>query len=221
MKLNKVFTSLAMVMTILVAGCNNYEPEPAGLLEIASKANGQKPGTSGSAQDSPVPMGTAADFAVLAATTVTNDGESVITGDLGVSPGTAITGFQQEPANNIMGPGTVTAGLGLVNGTIYASGPVAAQAHADAVVAYDYLVAQTPDYIYSGVSQLDGVTFTPGVYNFAPSANLLVGGTMYLDFQGNNDALFIFQTGSTLVTMAGSKVVALNTGNTDCTGANV
>ncbi|RPI04387.1 MAG: DUF3494 domain-containing protein [Ignavibacteriae bacterium] len=170
---------------------------------------------------SSVPLGSVSTFTVLGATTVTNDGASLITGNLGVSPGTAITGFQPIPLNSIMGPGTVTAGLGIVNGTIYAGGPVAAQAHNDAVIAYNYLVAQVPNTIYSGVTQLDGLTFTPGVYNFAPSANLQVNGTLYLDFQGNSDALFIFQTGSTLVTMAGSNVIAINTNSQTCSGSNV
>ncbi|MHB9143079.1 MAG: post-COAP-1 domain-containing protein, partial [Paludibacter sp.] len=106
-------------------------------------------------------------------------------------------------------------------GTIYAGGPVAAQAHIDAVIAYNYLVAQVPLTIYSGVTQLNGMTFTPGIYNFAPSANLQVNGTVYLDFQGNNDALFIFQFGTTLVTMAGSNVIAINNNTDSCSGSNV
>jgi len=168
-----------------------------------------------------VTTGGASTFAVLAGTTVTNDGASVITGDIGVSPGSALTGFQQSPYNSISGPGTVTPGLGLVTGTIYASGPVAAQAHNDAVTTYNYLVAQVADTTYSGVTQLNGLTFTPGVYSFAPSANLQVNGVVYLDFQGNSDAQFIFQMGSTLVTMAGSNVIALNNNNQTCAGPNV
>ena len=59
---------------------------------------------------------------------------------------------------------------GLVSGTIYAGGPVAAQAHNDAQIAYNYLVAQVPDTIpYADVYQLDGRTFTPGIYNFPTS----------------------------------------------------
>ena len=168
-----------------------------------------------------MPAGGATTFAVLAGTTITNDGASLITGDIGVSPGSALTGFQQTPFNSISGSGTVTPGLGLVTGTIYASGPVAAQAHNDAVTTYNYLVAQAPDTTYSGVTQLNGLTFTPGVYSFAPSANLQVNGTVYLDFQGNPDATFIFQMGSTLVTMTGSNVIALNNNNQTCSGANV
>ncbi len=222
MKTKKLLTNLAIAMVVLIAGCKNDEPLPANSAAGASKASGLINAKDGNvAGRLQATLVTASNFAVLAGTTVTNDGASLITGDLGVSPGTAITGFQPAPLNTIMGPGTVTAGLGIVNGTIYAAGPVAAQAHNDAVTAYNFLVAQTPNTIYSGVTQLNGLTFTPGVYSFAPSANLQVNGTVYLDFQGNNDALFIFQMGTTLVTMAGSKVIALNNNTTACTGSNV
>lgn len=170
----------------------------------------------------PADLGGASSFAVLGGTTVTNAAASQITGDLGVSPGTAITGFQQPPANTISGPGTVTGGQGLVSGTIFAGGPVAAQAHNDATIAYNYLMDQTPDTTYLGVTQLDGMRFTPGVYLFDTSANLQVNGNVYLDFQGDPDAVFIFQTGTTLVTMAGSKVIVENNPNSDtCSGTNV
>jgi len=168
-----------------------------------------------------VPLGSVSTFTVLGATTVTNAGPSLLNGNLGVSPGTAITGFQPAPLNTIAGPGTVTAGLGIVKGTIYAGGPVAAQAHNDAVIMYNSLVGQVPDTTYSGVTQLNGLTFTPGVYRFAPSANLQVNGTLYLDFQGNSNAQFIFQMGTTLVTMAGSNVIAINNNNQTCSSSNV
>jgi hypothetical protein len=214
MKTKKFLTTFIIASAVLMAGCNKDEMTPVKDEIIPSGANQKSahinlPGLSTSS------------FAVLAGTTITNDGESLIIGDIAVSPGTAITGFQPEPFNTIMGPGTVTPGLGIVEGTIYAGGPVAAQAHYDAVIAYNYLASQVPDTIFDGVSQLDGMTFTPGVYRFAPSANLQVNGTMYLDFQGNSDAQFIFQLGTTLVTMTGSNVVALNNNNADCNGANV
>ncbi len=219
MKMNKLLTSATIIAFVLMAGCQQNE-----LSSENSKANQFKSGDVSSNQivtQTTVPnLGSASTFAVLGGTTVTNAGASVITGDAGVSPGTALTGFDLT-ANTIVGPGTVTAGLGLVSGTIYAGGPVAAQAHNDAVLAYNYLVAQVPNTTYSGVTQLDGMTFTPGVYKFDPSANLQVGGTLYLDFQGNSDALFIFQTGTTLVTMTNSNVIPLNPGSSTCSGSNV
>ena len=214
MKTNRALVTLTVIGLVLFSGCNKdnelgYEPN--------SNSNPFK-----SAALSTVPLGSASTFGVLGGTTVTNAEESIINGDLGVSPGTAITGFQPEPINTIEGPGTVTAGLGLVSGTIYASGPVAVQAQVDATIAYNYLIAQVPGTIMGDVYQLDGQTFTPGIYNFPTSANLQVNGQLILDFQGDSNALFIFQLGTTLVTMSNSNVVAINTGNTtDCIGSNV
>lgn len=216
--MNNLVGTLAIAWVVLMTGCQPDEVAPTNAVATPSKSGVLSNARISSAS---VPLGSVSTFAVLAATTVTNDGESVITGNLGVSPGSAITGFQPIPFNTISGPGTVTSGLGIVNGTIYAGGPVAAQAHNDAVVAYDYLMAQEPDTTYAGVTQLDGITFTPGVYSFAPSANLLVNGTVYLDFQGNSEAVFIFQTASTLVTMTGSNVIALNNNDQTCVGPNV
>ena len=216
MNLKKLLTTFAVVTAVLMSGCNkdefmrnefipaNSDPDFIQNLEMAT-----------------VPLGSASTFAVLAGTTVTNASASVIAGDLGVSPGTAITGFQPAPLNTIAGPGTVTAGLGLVSGTIYAGGPVAAQAHNDAVIAYNYLVAQVPGTIFGDVYQLDGQTLTPGIYKFPSSANLMVNGTLTLDFQGNSNALFIFQLGSTLVTMADSRIIGINNPDQTCTGSNV
>src|SRR5271157_4672633 len=105
---------------------------------------------------SAVNLGTAGNFGVLGATTVTNTGASQITGDLAVSPGTAVTGFPP----------------GLVSGTIYAGDTVAAQAQTDALTAYNALLAQAPTTTYpDAVIQLDGLTLTPGVYNFPSAAH--------------------------------------------------
>ncbi|MGI5211512.1 ice-binding family protein [Plantactinospora sp. CA-290183] len=65
---------------------------------------------SASAATPPVPLGSAADFAVLAGTTVTNAGASVINGDIGVSPGTAVTGFPPGQLNGDVHDGTLDVG---------------------------------------------------------------------------------------------------------------
>jgi hypothetical protein len=149
---------------------------------------------------------TAGSFAVLGASTVTNDGATFVTGDLGVSPGTAITGFDPFPANVLVNvpPGTVSAGGGLVNGgSIHAGGVVAAQAHADAAVTYLDLQGRTCDVTHPAVAQLGELTLSPGVHCFPTSAN--VTGTLTLS--GNADDVWIFQIGSTLVAAPSSAVV--------------
>ena len=82
-----------------------------------------------SAAQAPVGLGTAAPFAVLAGSTVTNTGLSVISGDLGVSPGTAITGFP---------PGVV------IDGTVHDADAVALQAQNDLTTAYNDAAGRTP-----------------------------------------------------------------------------
>ncbi len=216
MKTNKALITLAVVSLAIFSSCSKDN-------ELGKDPNSNmNPLSSKAAALSTVPLGSASTFGVLGGTTITNAEASIINGDLGVSPGTAITGFQPEPINTIEGPGTVTAGLGLVSGTIYASGPFAVQAQVDAAIAYNYLIDQEPGTIMGDVYQLDGQTFTPGIYNFPTSANLQVNGELILDFQGDNNALFIFQLGTTLVTMSNSNIIAINTGNeTDCVGSNV
>jgi len=203
------------LIVLLFAGCQMDPSDQALSREVSSAA---------AVVASSVDLGSASTFAVMGYAGVTNVGASVITGDLGVGPGAAsATGFNLTPGvNRIEGPGIlgVTDGLGVVTGTIYAGGPVAEQAQADAQAAYNYLVAQVPGTILGDVYQLDGVTFTPGIYKFPSSANLQVNGTLTLNFQGDPNALFIFQLGSTLVTMAGSNVVAINTGSSSSAGVS-
>jgi hypothetical protein len=140
-----------------------------------------------------VNLGSADPFAVLAGTTVTNTGPSIVDGDLGVWPGTSITGFPP----------------GIVNGTVDDSDAVAMQAQSDLTTAYNYTVAQACGNNLTG-QNLGGLTLTPGVYCFASSAQLT--GTLTLDAQGDPNAVFLIQIGSTLTTASASSVVFVDGG---------
>lgn len=145
------------------------------------------------AQTAPA-LGSAQSFAVLGGSTVTNTGTSVITGDLGVSPGSAVTGFP---------PGLV------VSGTIHAADAVALAAQTSVTTAYNALAAQGCTSDLTG-QDLGGKTLTPGVYCFSSSAQLT--GTLVLNPLGNPNAVFVFKIGSTLTTASNSLVLVSSPG---------
>jgi hypothetical protein len=146
---------------------------------------------SGAVAQLAINLGTAASFGVLGSSTVTNTGYTVINGNLGVSPGTAITGF----------------GPGVVNGTTYSAGAVAAQAQADALTAYNVLAGEASTQNLTG-QNLGGLTLGPGVYHYDAAA--LLTGTLTLDASNNPNARFHFQFGSTLTAEIASQVTLLN-----------
>jgi type VI secretion system secreted protein VgrG len=132
-------------------------------------------------------------FSVLGGSTVTNTSTpTIVTGNLGVSPGSAVTGFP---------PGIVT------GGTIHAADAVAAQAQSDLTTVYNNLANAACNTDLTG-QNLGGLTLTPGVYCFSTSAQLT--GTLTLDAQGNSNAVFIFKIGSTLTTASASSVLLIN-----------
>lgn len=138
-----------------------------------------------------IDLGTASDFSVLAGTTVTNTGDSVLNGSVGVSPGTAITGFP---------PGAAA--------TVQAGTPQAADAQLALTAAYlDALGRPLNETV---TADLTGLTLVGGVYAGPAKAALSLPGTLTLDGEGDPNSVFIFQTDSTLITGPGSTVSLIN-----------
>lgn len=139
-------------------------------------------------------LGSAASFVGLAHETFTNTGSGVYVGDVGVSPGTSVTGFP---------PGSVH------HGEIHIADGVAEQAQIDATAAYTALAGQDCTANLTG-QDLGGMTLEPGVYCFNSSAQLT--GALVLDALNDPLAVWVFKIGSTLTTASGSSVSVINGG---------
>jgi uncharacterized protein with beta-barrel porin domain len=148
-------------------------------------------------------LGTAASFGILAGSTVTNTGPSVINGNVGIYPGTACTGFDISA----IPPCSLPAGAGHVNGTIHAADGVAQQAQSDNTTAYNVLASRPITADLTG-QNLGNRTLTAGVYGFNTSAQMT--GALVLDGQGNPNSVFIFKIGSTLTTASASSILLIN-----------
>jgi Ice-binding-like len=137
----------------------------------------------------PPDLGTAADYAIVANTTITNTGVSVIAGNLA-----------------LVGPSATGMG-GVVTGRSDIGNAAAARAEGDVLSAHHDATGAGPVTEMSGVD-LGGRTLGPGVYHFGSSAAL--HGTLTLDGQGASNPTFIFQIGSTLTTGTGARVRLTN-----------
>ncbi len=190
MKATKRTLALAALTTLAVGACSSSHPPTAAP-------------TSGVSDDVQITLGTGKTFAVLAALTVTNTGPTTVHGDLGIvrraglGLGLELTGFP---------PGLVAGGM------TYAGDPVALQAQTDLTATYTTLAGEAPTKDLTG-QDLGGMTLTAGVYHFSSSAQLT--GALTLDAEGDPNAVFVFQIGSTLTTASNSSVLVVNGGN-DC-----
>lgn len=168
-------------------------PFAASLVILALVVMMAAPASSMAAEPT-VPLGTTSRFAILAGTTITNIGATVISGDaggdIGVSPGSAITGFPP----------------GILSGARHSNDAIAIQAMTDWVTAYNNAVGR-PVTAITGVD-LGGLTLGPGVYT--SNGALSITGTLTLDAGGDPEAVFIFKSDSTLTANSGSVVNLIN-----------
>jgi ice-binding like protein len=202
-------------LAVLCAACGSAPDAPAGAstgppggqaratLSAGSPSSGASTdagsapdaGSSPDALAAAPSLGSASAFAVLGASTVTCTNLSSVTGDVGVSPGTAITGFAPSCA---------------ITGTVHAGDAVAAQAHADLATAYGALGAAACEHNLTG-QDLGGQTLAPGVYCFNTTVGLT--GALTLDGGGDSHATWIFQIGTAITTGTSSSVVMAGGGN--------
>ena len=131
---------------------------------------------------------------MLGASTVTNTGATTLQGNLGVFPGTAITGLASIS----------------INGTVHQNDAVAQQAQADALGAFNFFARLPSTRNLTGQDLGSVGTLQPGVYRFGASAQLT--GTLTLDALNDPDALFVFQIGRALTTASSSVVNVINGG---------
>jgi len=138
----------------------------------------------------PVDLGSADTFAILAGSTVSNTGPSIVTGDLGVSPGTEVIGFPPGILNGVMFTGVDSA---------------AGQAKLDLTTAFTDAAGRSVGPV-SLPGNLSGLTLFPGLYTNSTSV-MLSAGNVTLDALGDANAVFLFQMGSTLTTESSTQVV--------------
>ncbi len=141
-----------------------------------------------------VELGTTAAFAVLSGSAITNTGTTTIDGDAGGNIG-------MSPGTEFIGQASVT-----LSGTANIADAAASVAKDDLVTAYNDAAGRTPTTAIA--ADLGGMTLTAGVYNSASSIG--INGNLILDAQGDPEAVFIFQAGSTLITSAGSHIELIN-----------
>jgi hypothetical protein len=137
----------------------------------------------------PVGLGSAASFSVLAGSTVTNTGPTTMFGDLGLSPGSSVTGAPH------------------VLGQTHVDDAVAIEAKNALTTAYNDAASRPSN--GSAGTDLAGQVFLPGIRT-ASSSLLLSSGSVTLDAQGNPNAVFIFQIGTTLITGSNTTVALVN-----------
>ena len=151
--------------------------------------------TMGMVAQSTVNLGTTSGFAVLAGSTITNTGTTIINGSVGGSVG--------------LSPGTVFSGQTstTISGSINLADAIAIQAKADLVIAYNDAEGRVP--VTRIPTELGGTTLTPGTYDSA-DGTFQITGTLTLDAKGDPDGVFVFKTASTLITASSSNINLLN-----------
>lgn len=180
MKSKNLLSTFVIASLVIFASCNKDEDQTTNPIVIPVQTTVQ----------AAVSLADASNFAILAGSEVTNTGATVVTGDIGLSPGTSIGGFPP----------------GILNGTQHIDDAVAKQAKLDIVDAYNNVAARTSPEAVTLSGNIGGLTLTPGLY-FSTSSLAISSGDLTFDAKGNSNAVFIIQIASALTTTSDRKVI--------------
>lgn len=180
MKNRKPIIIVALASVILFVGCKKDETNPSNPTSIPIQNTVQ----------ANVFLGGTSAIAILAGTAITSTGATVITGDMGLSPGSSVGGFPP----------------GILNGVLHINDNSATQAKLDLTAAYNDAAGRTSTDIVTLSGNIGGLTLTPGLYK-STSSLAISSGDLTFDAKGNANAVFIIQIASTLTTTSGRKVI--------------
>jgi hypothetical protein len=183
--MKKPFMILAVVSVVLIAACKKDKNEPAaptGTTPVVIPLQ--------TTVQAAVSLAGAANFAILAGSSVTNTGATNVTGDLGLSPGSSIGGFPP----------------GILVGTQHINDVTANQAKLDLTASYNDAAGRTATDMVTLSGNIGGLTLTPGLYK-STSSLAISSGDLTFDAKGNANAVFIIQIASTLTTTSGRQVI--------------
>lgn len=176
MKTKKPLITLAFASLILLVSCKKDEPNTTNIPEQ-------------SVAQPMVSLSSCSTLAILAGSAITNTGATVITGNMGLSPGSSVGGFPP----------------GILNGILHVNTTIATQAKLDLTAAYNDAAGRTSTDVVSLSGNIGGLTLTPGLYK-STSSLAISSGDLTFDALGNANAIFIIQIASTLTTTSGRKV---------------
>jgi hypothetical protein len=184
MKTKKLLTTLAIASVVLIIGCKKDDTtpttNPSNPIVIPLQTTAQ----------ATVSLAGSSNLAILAGAAISNTGATIITGDLGLSPGSSVGGFPP----------------GILNGTKHINDNIAVQAKLDLTAAYNDAAGRTCTDIVTLSGNIGGLTLTPGLYK-STSSLAVSSGDLTFDAKGNANAVFIIQIASTLTTTSGRKVI--------------
>jgi len=176
-------TTLAIVSILIIVGCtkSNNDPGTSGTnpivipIQTTIQTNLSVAGASG--------------LVILAGSAITNTGSTIITGNIGLSPGTSIGGFPP----------------GILNGTFHINDSIAVKAKLDLTAAYNDAAGRTCTDIVTLSGNIGGLTLTPGLYK-STSSLAISSGDLTFDAKGNANAVFIIQIASSLTVTSARQV---------------